>query len=86
MATEHRLTEVLYGNPGVDDSPDTLASIRSQYQQQLQHLSAVVTEWEADHGQHLVHRSQRLLTCVQTCLRVRAVPRPQCRPRPAADL
>ncbi len=70
MSTEHRLSEALYGNPGVDDSPDALNDIRAQYQRQLEDLQTAVVEWEDIHHQELVHRSQRLLHCVQTCLQV----------------
>ena len=70
MSTEHRLSEALYGNPGVDDSPDALNDIRTRYQKQLEDLQVAVMEWEDIHNQELIHRSQRLLHCVQTCLQV----------------
>ena len=71
MSTEQALSEALYGNPGVDDSPDAVAAIRDKYSRQLQGLQAAVTEWEDIHADVLVHRSQRLLHCIQTCLEVR---------------
>lgn len=71
MGTEHQLTEVLYGNPGVDDSPQALAAVRSRYKEQLEHLVTAIHAWEDEHGQLFMHRTQRLLACVQTCLQVR---------------
>lgn len=72
MGTEHQLTEVLYGNPGVDDSPAALAAVRSRYKHQLEQLLQAIHAWEDERGQQLMHRNQRLLICVQTCLQVGA--------------
>jgi hypothetical protein len=89
MAAEQRLAELvsLHGVAGVDWTA-TLVRIedsREQYRKQLAVLRNAVLEWEDQHGELLMHRGQRLLACVDTCLEVTpscVLPRGVLVPRP----